>query len=232
MSDDSGRRVPENLDRVFAIGVVLNVAYVLTLVVFGILGHSLALLADAGHNFSDVLALLVAWAASRLTKQPGTPRRTYGWRRTSMMAALFNAIFLLVAVGAITWEALRRFFHQEIVNANVVIWVAAIGVLLNSATALLFAPGRKADLNLRAAFMHIAADAAVSAAVVVAGVAILFMGVARPDGQYRYQHRDCDRHVGFAARIVQSRRGCGAGTCRSCRGAKIFIRAAGGRGRP
>jgi cobalt-zinc-cadmium efflux system protein len=92
------------------------------------------------------------------------------------MAALFNAIFLLVAVGAITWEALRRFFHQEIVNANVVIWVAAIGVLLNSATALLFAPGRKADLNLRAAFMHMAADAAVSAGVVVAGVVILFTG--------------------------------------------------------
>ena len=176
MSDDSGRRVPENLDHVFAIGVVLNVAYVLTLVVFGILGHSLALLADAGHNLSDVLALLLAWAASRLTKQPGTPRRTYGWRRTSIMAALFNAIFLLVAVGAITWEALRRFFHQEIVNANVVIWVAAIGVLLNSATALLFAPGRKADLNLRGAFIHMAADAAVSAGVVVAGVAILFTG--------------------------------------------------------
>ena len=176
MSDYSARRVPENLDRVFAIGVVLNVAYVLTLVVFGILGHSLALLADAGHNLSDVLALLLAWAASRLTNQPGTPRRTYGWRRTSIMAALFNAIFLLVAVGAITWEALRRFSHHEIVNANVVIWVAAIGVLLNSATALLFAPGRKADLNLRAAFMHMAADAAVSAGVVVAGVAILFTG--------------------------------------------------------
>src|SRR5438105_3530718 len=166
----------ENLSRAFAIGVTLNAAYVLAQVVFGIIGHSLALLADAGHNLGDVLGLVLAWGASYLAKRPATVRRTYGWRRTSIMAALLNAIFLLVAVGAITWEALRRFFHQEIVNANVVIWVAAIGVLLNSATALLFAPGRKADLNLRGAFMHMAADAAVSAGVVVAGVVILFTG--------------------------------------------------------
>src|SRR5882724_7507229 len=157
MSDYSGRLVPENLDRVFAIGVVLNVAYVLTLVVFGILGHSLALLADAGHNLSDVLALLLAWAASRLTKQPGTPRRTYGWRRTSIMAALFNAIFLLVAVGAITWEAARRFGHQEAVDANTVIWVAAGGIIINGFTAWLFWSGRKTDLNIRGAFLHMGA---------------------------------------------------------------------------
>src|SRR5205809_4488642 len=115
-SHASHSRVPANFNTAFAIGIGLNTAYVLFEAAFGILGHSLALLADAGHNFSDVLALLLAWAASRLKKQPGTPRRTYGWRRTSIMAALFNAIFLLVAVGAITWEALRRFFHHEIVN--------------------------------------------------------------------------------------------------------------------
>ena len=164
------------MDRAFAIGVVLNVVYVLAQVIFGIFGHSLALLADAGHNFGDILALVLAWIANHLVKRPATPRRTYGWRRTSIMAALFNAIFLLVAVGAITWEAVRRFIHRETVDANVVIWVAAVGVLLNGATAWLFVSGRKTDLNLRAAFMHMAADAAVSAGVVFAGVGILFTG--------------------------------------------------------
>jgi cobalt-zinc-cadmium efflux system protein len=176
MSEHSRVYESQNFNRIFAIGVVLNVAYVLAQVAFGIFGHSLALLADAGHNFSDVLALVLAWAASHLAKRPATPRRTYGWRRTPIMAALFNAIFLLVAVGAITWEAVRRFIHREPVDANVVIWVAAAGVVLNGVTAWLFLAGRKADLNLRAAFMHMAADAAVSAGVVIAGVAILFTG--------------------------------------------------------
>ncbi len=163
-------------NRVFAIGVALNVAYVLAQVVFGIFGHSLALLADAGHNFGDVLGLMLAWGASHLAMRPATTRRTYGWRRTSIMAALLNAIFLLVAVGAITWEAVRRFARGEIVDANIVIWVAAAGVILNGATAWLFMSGRKDDLNLRGAFMHMAADAAISAGVVIAGVAIRFTG--------------------------------------------------------
>src|SRR5436309_161467 len=110
----------ENFNRVFAIGVALNLGYVLVQVAFGIFGHSLALLADAGHNFGDVLGLVLAWGASHLVKRPATIRRTYGWRRTSIMAALLNALFLLVAVGAITWEALRRFAHQETVDANIV----------------------------------------------------------------------------------------------------------------
>jgi cobalt-zinc-cadmium efflux system protein len=182
MTEYSRGRAPaqplQDFQRAFGIGIALNVAYVVVQVVFGVFGHSLALIADAGHNFGDVLALVLAWLANHLMKRPGTPRRTYGWRRTSIMAALFNAIFLLVAVGGITWEAVRRFLHREVVDANVVIWVAAAGVILNGATAWLFVSGRKTDLNLRAAFLHMAADAVISAGVVVAGVAILLTGRA------------------------------------------------------
>lgn len=165
-----------DFSRVFAIGVVLNLTYVLVQVAFGIFGHSLALLADAGHNFGDVLGLVLAWGASHLVKRPATIRRTYGWRRTSIMAALLNALFLLVAVGAITWEALRRFAHQETVDANIVIYVAAVGMALNGITAWLFMSGRKTDLNIRGAFVHMAADAAISAGVVGAGLAIRATG--------------------------------------------------------
>jgi cobalt-zinc-cadmium efflux system protein len=167
---------PPDFTRAFTIGVTLNLAYVVVQVVFGLVGHSLALLADAGHNLGDVLGLVLAWVASHLMKRPSTERRTYGWRRTSIMAALLNAVFLLVTVGAITWEAVRRFTRGEFVDANIVIWVAAIGIILNGATALLFMAGRKHDLNIAGAFMHMAADAAVSAGVVVAGIAIRFSG--------------------------------------------------------
>jgi cobalt-zinc-cadmium efflux system protein len=163
-----------DFSRAFAIGVALNIVFVIIQVSFGILGHSLALLADAGHNFGDILGLVLAWGASYLAKQPATERRTYGWRRTSIMAALLNAIFLLVAVGAITWEALRRFGHREEVDANIVIVVAAIGIVLNGITAWLFVSGRKHDLNIQGAFMHMAADTAISAGVVIAGLAIQF----------------------------------------------------------
>jgi cobalt-zinc-cadmium efflux system protein len=166
----------QNFSRAFAIGVALNLAYVLAQVGFGIFGHSLALLADAGHNLGDVLGLMLAWGASYLVRRPATARRTYGWRRTSIMAALLNAIFLLVIVGAITWEALRRFAHQEIVDPNIVIGVAAVGIVINGATAWLFMSGRKTDLNIRGAFTHMAADAAISAGVVIAGVTIRFTG--------------------------------------------------------
>jgi cobalt-zinc-cadmium efflux system protein len=168
--------IAQNFSRAFAIGVALNVVYVLAQVIFGIAGHSLALLADAGHNLGDVLGLVLAWGASYLAKRPATVRRTYGWRRTSIMAALLNAVFLLLTVGAITWEAVRRFAHREVVDANVVIGVAAIGIVLNGVTAWLFMAGRKTDLNIRGAFMHMAADAAVSAGVVMAGIVIYFTG--------------------------------------------------------
>jgi len=158
----------------FAIGVVLNVAYVIAQIVFGIVAHSLALLADAGHNFGDVLGLLLAWGAIYLSKKRPTPRRTYGLGRSSILAALANAILLLVAVGAITWEAIRRFANPAEVGGKTVMMVAALGIVINGVTAWLFFGGHKHDLNIRAAFLHMAADAAVSAGVVVAGAIILF----------------------------------------------------------
>jgi cobalt-zinc-cadmium efflux system protein len=167
---------PVNFNTAFAIGIGLNTAYVLFEVVFGILGHSLALLADAGHNLSDVLGLLLAWGASAMAKSVPTKRRTYGLRGTSILAALFNAILLLVSVGAIAWEAMRRFNTPTDVAARTVIWVSLLGIGINAATASMFMSGRKGDLNIRGAFLHMAADAAISAGVVVAGFAILWTG--------------------------------------------------------
>jgi cobalt-zinc-cadmium efflux system protein len=165
-----------NFSKAFAIGIALNVGYVLFEVAFGIIGHSLALLADAGHNLSDVLGLLLAWGASAMAKSVPTKRRTYGFRGSSILAALFNAIFLLVSVGAIAWEALRRFNAPAEVAAVTVIWVSLLGIGVNTATALMFRSGRKGDLNIRGAFLHMAADAAISAGVVIAGIAILWTG--------------------------------------------------------
>ena len=167
---------PDDFNAAFAIGIALNTAYVLFEVVFGLIGHSLALLADAGHNLSDVLGLLLAWGASAMAKSAPTKRHTYGLRGSSILAALFNAIFLLVSVGAIVWEALRRFKAPNEVAANTVIWVSLIGIAINTATALMFRSGRNRDLNIRGAFLHMAADAAISAGVVIAGFAILWTG--------------------------------------------------------
>jgi cobalt-zinc-cadmium efflux system protein len=162
--------------RAFAIGVVLNLGFVVVEFLCGQLAHSLALVADAGHNLSDVLALLLAWGATVLARRRPTPGRTYGIRRSSILAALVNAIVLLVAVGAIAWEAVRRFSEPTPVAGKTVIGVAVIGMVINTATALLFLSGRKGDLNIRGAFMHMAADAGVSLGVVLAGVAIFATG--------------------------------------------------------
>ena len=167
---------PANFGRAFAVGIGLNIAFVLIEAAFGILGNSMALLADAGHNLSDVLSLVVAWVASVLARRPPSPRFTYGLRNSSILAALFNAVFLLVAVGAIAWEALQRFSHPEPVAGATVMVVAGIGIVINATTAFLFASGRKGDLSIRGAYLHMAADAAVSAGVVIAGVVILFTG--------------------------------------------------------
>jgi cobalt-zinc-cadmium efflux system protein len=167
---------PSNFGRAFGIGISLNVLYVFAQVVFGLQAHSLALLADAGHNLGDVLGLLLAWYASVLARRLPTARHTYGLRRTSILASLGNAILLLIAVGGITWEAIRRFWEPAPVAGMTVIWVAALGIVLNGFTAFLFAGGRKDDLNIKGAFLHMASDAAVSAGVVVAGIAILFTG--------------------------------------------------------
>jgi cobalt-zinc-cadmium efflux system protein len=175
-SHDDHHAATEKFGRAFAIGVTLNVLYVVAQVIFGVVAHSLALIADAGHNFSDVLGLLLAWCAVYLGKTPPTARRTYGLGRSSILAALANAILLMVAVGGITWEAIRRFGDPGEVAGKTVIIVAAIGVLVNGGTALLFSAGRKGDLNIRGAFLHMTADAAVSAGVVVAGLIIIFTG--------------------------------------------------------
>ncbi|MEO5754258.1 MAG: cation diffusion facilitator family transporter [Chthoniobacterales bacterium] len=162
--------------RAFAIGVVLNTAFIIAEVVFGLLSHSLSLLADAGHNLGDVMGLLMAWAASNLARRSPTERFTYGLRRTSVLAALFNAILLLVSIGAIAWEAIRRISNPEPVLGLTMIWVAAAGVVVNGVTAWMFVGGRKGDLNIRGAFLHMAADAGVSAGVVLAGFVILRTG--------------------------------------------------------
>ncbi|PYK31965.1 MAG: cation transporter [Verrucomicrobia bacterium] len=160
----------------FAIGVTLNIAYVIAQIVFGIRAHSLALIADAGHNFGDVLGLLLAWCAIYLGKTAATERRTYGLGRSSILAALANAILLLVAVGGITWEAIRRFSEPGEVAAKTVMVVAALGIVINGVTALFFFRGHKHDLNIKGVFLHMASDAAVSAGVVIAGLIIISTG--------------------------------------------------------
>lgn len=168
--------MPADFGRAFAIGITLNVVYVVAQAVFGLAAHSLALLSDAGHNLGDVVGLLLAWGATLLARRQPTARFTYGLRRSTILASLANAMLLLVAIGGITWEAVRRFGERESVAGMTVIWVAAVGVCINWATAMLFMSGRKGDLNVKGAFLHMAADAAVSAGVVVAGILILFTG--------------------------------------------------------
>jgi len=174
--DHSLDQAPANYKEAFIVGLVLNLVYVVAQVVFGIFAHSLALLADAGHNFGDVLGLLLAWGAIYLAKMRPTARRTYGLGRSSILAALANAILLLVAVGGITWEAIRRFNNPGEVAAKTVIIVAAVGILINGVTALFFLRGHKHDLNIKGVFLHMAGDAAVSAGVVIAGILIQLTG--------------------------------------------------------
>jgi cobalt-zinc-cadmium efflux system protein len=163
-----------DFSRAFAVGVALNASYVVAQIVFGIMAHSLALLADAGHNFGDVLGLLLAWCAIYLGKTRATARRTYGLGRSSILAALVNAILLLLAVGGITWEAIRRFGNPGEVAGRTVMIVAALGIVINGITAFFLSRGNKHDLNIKGAFLHMIADAAISAGVFIAGVVILF----------------------------------------------------------
>jgi cobalt-zinc-cadmium efflux system protein len=167
---------PPSNNAAFAIGVVLNLGFVVAEVLYGLAAHSLALISDAGHNLSDVFCLLLAWGATRLTRSAPTKRRTYGWRRSSILAALINAVLLLVVVGGIAVEAIRRLARPEEVAGGIVMAVAAVGVVINTATALLFMAGRKHDLNVKGAFLHMAGDAAVSLGVVIAAFAIGITG--------------------------------------------------------
>jgi cobalt-zinc-cadmium efflux system protein len=174
----SHAHAPADFGRAFAIGIALNLTFVAIEVVYGIYGHSVALLSDAGHNLGDVLGLALAWGATVLGRRPPTPRFTYGLGATSILAALLNALFLLIAVGAISWEAILRLMHPAPVAGTVVMIVAAIGILINGATALLFASGRKGDLNIRGAFLHMLADAIIAAGVLVTGLLIKLTGAA------------------------------------------------------
>jgi len=167
---------PGHYNRAFALGVVLNLAYIAVEAAFGILAGSLALLADAGHNLSDVLGLLLAWGGNYLAQRRPTERFTYGWRKSSILAALMNALILLVVMGGIAGEAIRRFNAPSPVAGNTIIIVAAVGVVINTATALLFLSGRKSELNIRGAFLHMTADAGISAGVVLAGAVIMATG--------------------------------------------------------
>jgi cobalt-zinc-cadmium efflux system protein len=167
---------PRDFGTAFAIGTAINLAFVCLEAAFGFIANSTALLADAGHNLSDVLGLVVAWAGHSLAKRPPTERFTYGMRGSSILAALANAIFLLVAVGAIGWEAVRRFAAPEPVLEGYVMAVAAAGVLVNGVTAWLFFSGREHDINIRGAFLHMAADAAISVGVVISAALIMLTG--------------------------------------------------------
>jgi len=167
---------PNDYNRAFAIGVVLNLAFVFIEAIYGVMANSIALIADAGHNFSDVISLLLAWGASLLASKKPTKKRTYGFRKATIIASLISAILLLIALGGIAWEAIGTFRDPKAVNSSIVIIVAGIGVVINTATALLFISGQKHDLNIKGAYLHMAADAAVSLGVVIAGVAIMATG--------------------------------------------------------
>ena len=165
-----------NFGPAFVIGIALNLGFVIVETIFGFAANSMALLADAGHNLSDVLGLVVAYGGMLLVKRRPSPRFSYGLKKSSILAALINALLLLVAVCAIIAEAIRRLIEPEPSNGTTVMAVAAVGIVVNGVTALLFARGRHGDLNIRGAYLHMAADAAVSAAVVVAGFAMLRTG--------------------------------------------------------
>jgi cobalt-zinc-cadmium efflux system protein len=176
LSDGHHHDAPQNYGRAFAIAIALNVAFVAIEMTYGFIANSTALMADAGHNLSDVMGLLLAWGATILARKPPSERFTYGLRSTSTLVAMANAMLLLVACGAIAWEAIQRLSAPPEVAGLTVIVVAAIGIVINGLSAWLFMQGSKDDLNIRGAYLHMAADAAVSLGVVVAGIALLFTG--------------------------------------------------------
>ncbi|MCB2085996.1 MAG: cation transporter [Sphingomonadaceae bacterium] len=169
---------PADFGKAFLIGIVLNTAFVVVEAVYGYISGSMALVADAGHNLSDVLCLLLAWGASVAAKRPPNARFTYGYKSSTILAAIANAALLMVAIGAILFETMHRFIEPAPVEGMTMVIVAGIGIAINTGTALLFMRGRHDDLNIRGAFLHMAADALVSAGVVVAGLLIMWTGKA------------------------------------------------------
>lgn len=172
---DSHAHPPRSFGGAFAIGIALNLSFVVIEAGFGFYANSISLVSDAGHNLSDVLGLVIAWSAAAMATRAASPRFTYGLKKAPILAALFNSLFLVVAVGAIGAEAVRRLFHPALTNGAIVMIVAAIGIVVNGLTAMLFSRGRH-DINVRAAFMHMTADALVSLAVVFGGLVILWTG--------------------------------------------------------
>ncbi len=168
---------PKDFGRAFALGLALNTGFVVLEAAYGFIGNSMALLADAGHNLGDVLGLVVAWAGMTLAKRGPSARFTFGLGKSSVLAALINVMLLLVAIGAITFEAIQRLMHPEPVATTMVMIVAAAGVVVNGVTAWMFASGSKGDINIRATFLHMAADAGISAGVVLAGLVIALTGL-------------------------------------------------------
>jgi len=174
--DHGHAHTPARYDRAFAIGIGLNAAFVAIEAFYGWRIDSLALLADAGHNLSDVAGLLLAWGGALAGRLRPDMRHTYGWKRASILAAFVNAVLLLVAMGSLAWEAVHRLQSPQPIEGLTIVVVAAIGIVVNTATALLFMRGRERDINIRGAFLHMAADALVSAGVVVAGALALRFG--------------------------------------------------------
>ncbi len=174
--DHSHSHTPMNFGRTFAIATALNIALVAAQVVYGLLTNSLALLADAGHNFGDVMGLVMAWGAFAVADWRPSARFTYRLRAASILSAFANGLILLVATGAIAWEAVQRFISPEPVATGTVIAVAAIAIVINGASAWLLSRGSQSDLNMRGAFLHMLADAGVSVAVVAAAAGIMFTG--------------------------------------------------------
>lgn len=168
---------PRDFSRAFAVGVALNLVFVVVEVVYGLMSDSLALLTDAGHNLGDVMGLLLAWGAAALAKKKPSVRRTYGFSRATIIASVISGLLLMGAVGAIGWEAVNRLFDPPQTSGITIMVIAAIGVVINTITALFFISGKDHDLNIRGAFLHMAADAAVSLGVVLSGALILFYGL-------------------------------------------------------
>lgn len=165
-----------NYGKAFVIGILLNTIFIIAEIIYGLQANSLALLADAGHNVSDVMGLFMAFGATLLAKRKPSLRYTYGLQSSSIIAALANAVLLLIAIGGIGWEAIQRFSNPQEISGGTVMLVAALGVVINGVTAMMFMSGRKGDLNVRGAFLHMASDAVISLGVVISGLIILKTG--------------------------------------------------------
>ncbi len=165
--------IPKDINSAFKIGIILNIGFVVVEFVYGVIYNSLALMADAGHNLSDVLGLLIAWGASYLVTKEPTKKYTYGFKRSSILVATLNALLLLVAIGIILWEAIQRFSNPQEVEGIPIMIVATIGVVVNGITAYLFLSNKDKDLNIKGAYLHMLADALISVGVVIAGLFIL-----------------------------------------------------------